>query len=84
MGRLDKVFDKILAAKSDNNIKFKDLCALLNKIGFESRVKGSHHIFYKQGLDDIINIQELDGHSKAYQVKQIRELILKYKLEIQK
>ena len=60
-GRLDKVFDKILAAKSDNNIKFNDLCTLLNKMGFESRVKGSHHIFYKPGLDDIINIQELDG-----------------------
>ncbi|MBK7357633.1 MAG: hypothetical protein IPI45_14195 [Saprospiraceae bacterium] len=55
----------------------------LVKLGFEVRIKGSHYIYYKESIQEIINIQEIGGHSKAYQVKQIREIIINYKLEIQ-
>ena len=49
------------------------------------RVKGSHHIFYKKGIDEIINIQATEnGKAKSYQVKQIREMIVKYKLLLTK
>jgi predicted RNA binding protein YcfA (HicA-like mRNA interferase family) len=54
---------------------------LLNDLGFSERIKGDHHIFYKDGIEEIINLQPLrDGKAKAYQVKQVRRIILKYKL----
>ena len=80
MGRLEKLIIKILSGNSDNNIDFNDLIKLLENFNFESRIKGSHHIFWKDGVEEIINLQPIDGKAKAYQVKQIRNIFLKYKL----
>ena len=80
MSRIDKIIFTILSGKSDANIDFTDLCRLLNKLNFNERVKGSHHIFTKEGVEEIINIQSVNSKAKAYQVKQVRNLILKYKL----
>lgn len=80
MTQIDKLLIKILSGTSDNNIDFEDLRKLLNVLEFNERIKGSHHIFYKDGVDEIINIQPLGSKAKAYQIKQIRNLILKYKL----
>ena len=45
------------------------------------RTKGDHHIFYREGIEEIVNLQPLkDGKAKAYQVRQVREIIHKYKL----
>jgi len=72
--------DKILSGTSDANIQFNKLCSLLNELGFMKRIKGDHYIFYKNGVSEIINIQALkNGKAKAYQVKQIRNIILKYR-----
>ncbi len=72
---------KILSGLSDKNIRFYDLRKLLLSFGFNERIKGVHHIFAKTGIEEIINIQPLkDGKAKAYQVKQIRNIILKYML----
>jgi hypothetical protein len=49
-------------------------------MGFEKRIRGSHHIFTKEGVEEILNIQPIGNKAKAYQVKQIREVILKYRL----
>lgn len=70
----------ILSGRSDANIDFAELCRLLSKLGFDERTKGSHHIFTKDGIEEIINIQPTGSKAKAYQVKQVRNLILKYKL----
>ena len=80
MSRIDKIRDKILFGLSDTNIDFEDLCHLLIILEFSERIKGSHHIFTKAGIDEIINIQPIGSKAKAYQVKQVRNLILKYKL----
>ena len=53
---------------------------LLIRLGFDQRVKGSHHIFSKVGVDEIINLQPKGTLSKPYQIKQVREVILKYQL----
>lgn len=82
MGKLEKILIKLLSGLSDKNIKFDELRNLLLNFGFEERIKGSHHIFIKNGVEEIINIQPLGGKSKPYQVKQVRNLILKYKLEL--
>ena len=79
MSKFEKLLQKILSGSSDN-IEFADLRNLLLKLNFTERVKGSHHIFVKDKIEEIINLQSVDGKAKAYQVKQVRELILKYKL----
>ena len=80
MARKDKVLDQILRGTSDSNITFADLRQLLLTLGFDERIKGSHHIFTKDSVEDILNIQPIGSKAKAYQVKQIRNLILKYRL----
>lgn len=80
MGKIDKVIDKILRGTSDRNISFIDLCQVLHHLGFEERIKGSHHIFFKNGLLEIINLQPKGSQAKPYQVKQIRDLITRYGL----
>jgi hypothetical protein len=52
----------------------------LNELGFSERIKGSHHIFFRDGVDEIINVQPIGAKAKAYQVKQVRNVILKYRL----
>jgi hypothetical protein len=51
----------------------------LTSLGFSGRVKGSHHIFFCSDIAEIINTQSIDNKAKAYQVKQVRDLIIKYK-----
>lgn len=84
MGKYEKLLLKILQGRSDQNIDFEDLRTLLGLFGFIERVKGSHHIFHKKEVEEIINLQETRGKAKAYQVKQIRNLILKYRLDLGK
>jgi hypothetical protein len=78
----DKLLDRILSGASDANIRFDELCGLLRSLGFAERHKGSsHHIFTYEGVIEILNLQPLrDGHAKPYQVKQVRNLLLKYRI----
>ncbi len=80
MGKYEKLILQILSGTSDANIKFEDLCNLLEKLGFEMRVRGSHHIFRKDGIVEKINLQREGNKAKPYQVKQVRNIIVKYKL----
>ncbi len=66
MGKYEKLLIKILTKTSDSNIKFQELTKLLSKLGFTERIKGSHHIFYKKEMEEIINIQSKDGKAKIY------------------
>ncbi len=49
-------------------------------LGFEERIRGSHHLFDKEGIVEIVNLQSRGGQAKPYQVRQVRQVILKYKL----
>ncbi len=83
MTQRGKFIGRILSGTSDHNIDFKELTGILNSFSFSCRIKGSHHIFYKEGIEEIINIQPLNNNkAKPYQVKQIRLLILKYHLNL--
>ena len=82
MGKYEKLLQSILGGKSDANIAFNDLCGLLIRLGFVERVRGSHHIFRKAGIEEKINLQKDDNKAKLYQVKQLRNIILKYNLEV--
>ena len=83
MASKKKVFDKIIQGQADRNIDFDDLCDILESLEFGFRIKGSHHIFFREGIEEIINIQPDGSKAKAYQVKQVRNIILKYKLSIE-
>lgn len=80
MSKVSKIEIQILTGRSDANIDFNDLCRLLINFGFAERIKGSHHIFTREGVEEIINIQPIGSKAKAYQIKQVRNLILKYRL----
>lgn len=80
MGKYDKLLLQILGGTSDTNISFDDLCWLLRRFGFEERTRGSHHIFRMQGIEEKINLQRDDNKAKAYQVRQVRAVIIKYNL----
>jgi len=80
MGKHDKLLLKILSGTSDANIQFEDLCSLLKHLGFEMRAKGSHHIFRKEAIIEKINLQRDGNMAKPYQVKQLRNVIVKYRL----
>jgi len=80
MTKRDKLHTKILSGTSDANIQFDGLCQLLRNLGLEERIKGSHHIFTKEGIEEILNLQPKGTKAKPYQVKQVRTVILKYRL----
>ena len=80
MGQHEKLIQKILSGRQDTSVLFSEAVSLLQALGFSLRVKGSHHIFYQEGVLEIINMQPDGSKAKAYQVKQIRDLIVKYRL----
>jgi len=80
MSKIKKIFDQILGGRSDANIDFKDICKLMTLLGFDTRIKGSHHIFRRMGVKEKINLQKDGDKAKPYQVQQVRNIILKYKL----
>lgn len=80
MSKSEKILGKIMRGTSDTNIDFSDLKQILTNLGFQERIRGSHHIFTKDGVAEIINLQPKGSKAKPYQVKQVRNLILKYKL----
>ena len=76
----DKLLARIREGHSDANIPFSDLCSLLLHLGFKERVRGSHHIFTRKDIAEILNVQPKGKQAKAYQVKQVRHVILRYRL----
>ena len=80
MDKREKLLTRILHGASDASISFTDLCGLLRNIGFQERIRGSHHIFFREGVEEILNLQPKNSQAKPYQVRQVRKVILKYKL----
>ena len=80
MSQMQKALSAILSGIQDKNISFSDLYNILIALGFSVRIKGDHHIFTKADVVEIINIQPDGNKAKPYQVKQVRNVVLKYKL----
>ena len=80
MSKHKKTLEKLLTGTSDANITFEALCSLLERLGFDERIRGSHHIYTKDGVEEILNLQPKGANCKTYQVKQVRNVILKYHL----
>jgi hypothetical protein len=80
VSKIAKTLDRILRGNADKNTRFDDLCALLCHLGFAERIRGDHHIFTRDGVAEILNLQPRGGKAKAYQVKQIRGVLTSYGL----
>jgi len=80
MAKLAKLIEQILLGRSDANIGFDELCHALTSLGFSQRTRGSHHIFIHPDVLELINLQSDGGKAKPYQVRQVRAIILQYKL----
>ncbi len=76
----ESVLLRVLRGSSDAGIQFDDLRALLRRLGFVERMRGSHHIFTRDGVDEILNLQSRGSMAKPYQVRQVRKMLVQYKL----
>jgi predicted RNA binding protein YcfA (HicA-like mRNA interferase family) len=66
------------------NVRFNEMIKLIEAYSFQlSRVSGSHHIFVKPDIKEIVNIQNVQGKAKPYQVKQFLSLIEQYNLQME-
>jgi len=80
LSRVAKTLDRVLRGTADTNVGFDDLRALLRHLGFDERIRGSHHIFTRAGVEEILNLQPRGNQAKPYQVKQARGVIVDYGL----
>jgi predicted RNA binding protein YcfA (HicA-like mRNA interferase family) len=82
--RFAKLLERLLSGEADRAYAFDDLCTVLLRLGFTRRVRGSHHIFTREGIRDILNLQpHRGGEAKPYQVRQVRDMVVRYGLAIQ-
>ena len=80
MSRHAKLLERILRGTSDANVSFEDLCGLLKRLGFAERIRGSHHVFRREGVEEKVNLQCDGKNAKPYQVRQVRSVLVKYQL----
>ncbi len=80
MGKYSKLLRTVLTGGADVNIDYSALCQLMVRLGFRERIKGSHRIFFREGVEEILNLQPRGNKAKAHQVKQVRTVLLKYHL----
>jgi len=80
MPRHERILERILRGMSDTNIDFDDLRNVLLRLDFEERIRGSHHIFTRTDVEEILNLQPNGSKAKTYQVRQVRGILIKYRM----
>ena len=81
MSKTEKLFEKLIAGRSDSNFSFDELCTLLTKLGYTARKTKGSHILFQRGAS-FINLQPAaGGKAKAYQVRQVRQELQKLNLK---
>lgn len=76
-----KILEKVLAGSK--NIRFNEMITLVEAFGFRlSRTSGSHHIFIHPEVREMVNLQEVNGKAKPYQIQQFLQLVERYNLEL--
>ena len=71
----EKQLERLRDFQRNQGWEFGELCRLLQRLGFEMRISGSHHFFRRAGMRDIINLQPRNGRAKPYQVRQARKVL---------
>ena len=81
MSSIEKVFASV--ANNPRNVKFRTMQRVVRAFGFTLiRIAGSHHIYQHPGFREPLNLQNVRGQAKPYQVRQFLALVEKYQLEI--
>ena len=76
----EKILQKIL--NNPNKVRFLEVKSIVEAFGFNlSRISGSHNIFTRSDVSEIVNLQNVNGQAKPYQVKQFLSLVERYNLE---
>ncbi len=70
VGEHEKLYEHIMLRRSDAAVPFAALCGLLKRLGFDERIRGDHHIFAANRVEEILNLQPKGGRAKPYQVRQ--------------
>jgi hypothetical protein len=83
LARRRKFIKQLMSGGADADIDFGALCSLLKRPGFAERIRGDQHIFTKDGVEEILNLQPKGSQAKIYQVRQVRNIIRKYGLDIE-
>jgi hypothetical protein len=71
----EKLVERLRDFERDQSWHFEELCGLLQRLGFEMRILGSHHFFRRADVQGIINLQPQSGRAKPYQVRQARKVL---------
>ena len=83
MSKRAKLLEKIFSGAT-KNIRFDDMAALAAAFGFRlTRISGSHHIFSREGIPELINLQNVHGQVKPYQIRQFLTLVERYNLQME-
>ena len=77
MDRHQRLLNRILDGSQLANIRFDDVRSLLARLGFEERVRGSHHTYAKAGTTQKVNLQRRGSDAKPYQLRQLRQVLIK-------
>jgi predicted RNA binding protein YcfA (HicA-like mRNA interferase family) len=66
------------------NVRFTDMVGLVEAFGFRlARISGSHHIFVHPSIPELVNLQNVSGQAKPYQIRQFLKLMEKYDLKLE-
>jgi predicted RNA binding protein YcfA (HicA-like mRNA interferase family) len=66
------------------NVRFTDMVGLVEAFGFRlARISGSHHIFVHPSISELVNLQNVNGQAKPYQIRQFLKLVEKYDLRLE-
>ena len=77
-----KILQKILGGSK--NIRFTEMVILVESFGFKlNRTDGSHHIFSRPGIPELVNLQDVKGQAKPYQIRQFLKLVEKHDLKLE-
>ena len=77
-----KLLKKIISGSK--NIRFADMVKLVRDFGFQlSRTEGSHHIFFRPDIPELVNLQNVKGQAKPYQMRQFLKLVEKHNLKLE-
>jgi len=77
-----KLLARVLAGLK--NVRFSELVRLVEAFGFrQARTEGSHHIFVHPGIPELVNLQDVGGRAKPYQVRQFLKLVEKHNLKME-
>jgi hypothetical protein len=81
MTKSEKVLKKILSGSK--NIRFGEMILIVESFGFElDRISGSHHLFVHREVPELVNLQEVEGMAKPYQVGQFLRIVERYNLRM--